>query len=184
MDPIVPVIKKILEYRQNGTVIDVGTGFGQHAILLAEHGFKVHAMDADADAVEDLEAKARERGLPITASVGDVRDLPLDRQWDVVICTFVLHFLGDADVDKAIADLKAITKPGGIAVIANHTTENNEAERTRKPHLFAPGELRQRFAEWEVLHYDEGLSEPFVSKRFGGAPVQKYAAALIAQKPV
>ncbi len=183
MDPVVPVIKKILEYRQSRTAIDVGAGLGHHAVFLAEHGFTVDALDTSVEAMNSLAEIARERNLPITSSVGDVRELTLDKQWDVVVCTFVLHFLQDEEVDKAIVDLKAITKPGGIVVVANHTTENNAAERARKPHLFAPQELKERFADWEVLYHWQGLGKPFLSKRTGET-LQKYRAELIAQKPL
>lgn len=178
---VIPLVKEILEYRTNGTVIDIGAGQGHHSIFLAEQGFAVTALDTDAALVAQLSKTAEERGLPITSEIGDVRRLDTSNQWDVVICTFVLHFLQDREVDGAIQKLKDITKPGGLIVIGVHTIENI-SERDRKPHLFKPEELKERFTGWEVLHYWQGLGKAFVS-RTTGERLEKYRADLIARKP-
>lgn len=182
MSSVIPIIQKILEYRDSGTVLDIGAGLGHHAIFLAEHGFKVTALDTDEELVANLADTAKEKNLPLEAKVGDVRSLDTaSGPWDIVICTFVLHFLKDEEVEKAIRDIKTVTKSGGLNVIAAHTTENNEAERARKPHLFEPNELKERYADWEVLHYWQGLGKPFVSRQTG-EKLEKYRADLIAQK--
>src|SRR5437868_1666638 len=97
---VIPIVKKILEYRQSGSVIDIGAGQGHHSIFLAEQGFDVTAVDTDPALMENLSKIAKEKNLPITAQVGDVRTLTTDKQWDVIICTFVLHFLQDDEVNK------------------------------------------------------------------------------------
>lgn len=179
--PVVPVIKKILDYRTSGTVIDIGTGFGHHALFLAEHGFTVTATDTNEKSISALQQAAEEKGLAIDARVGDVRDAAaLGKTWDIVICTFVLHFLKDDEIEGAINVLKHITNPGGLNVVAVHTVEN-VTERDRKPHLFEPEELKQRYADWGILYYWQGLGTPFVSKRTGER-LEKYRADLIAQK--
>ncbi len=183
MSQVVPIIKKILEYRKTGSVLDVGFGFGHHSLFLAEQGFSVTALDTDTVSVEKLVKEAEEKKLPIAAMVGDVRTLyTIPDQWDVVICTFVLHFLKDNEIEKAIAHLKAATKPGGLCVVAVHTIEN-VSERSRKPHLFEPDELLKLYADWNVLYDWYGLGKPFVSKRTGKTE-EKYRAELIAEKPL
>jgi len=178
---VIPIVKKILEYRQSGSVLDVGAGQGHHAIFLAEQGFEVTAVDTDAALMENLAKIAKERNLPITTKVGDVRTLNTEQEWDVVICTFVLHFLQDDEVDAAVPLLKSITKSGGLNVIGVHTTENI-TERDRKPHLFEPNELKERYSDWTVLYDWQGLGQPFVSRQTG-EKLEKYRADLIAQKP-
>lgn len=179
---IIPIVQKILEYRKTGTAIDVGAGQGHHTIFLAEHGFTVTAIDTDATLVENLSKITQEKNLPIIAKVGDVRNLDVQgEQWDVVICTFVLHFLQDDEIDKAVSLLKSITKPGGIIVAGVHTIEN-VIDRNRKPHLFEPNELKEHFADWQILYDWQGLGKPFVSRQTG-EKLEKYRADLIAQKP-
>ena len=178
---IIPIVKKILEYRKTGAVIDIGTGQGHHAIFLAEQGFTVTALDTDVELVENLSKIAKERNLSITAKFGDVRTLDTEEKWDVVICTFVLHFLQHDEVEKAIPLLKSITKSGGLNVIGVHTTENI-TERDRKPHLFEPNELKEWYSDWQILYDWQGLGKPFVSRQTG-EKLEKYRADLIAQKP-
>lgn len=179
---MVPVIKKILEYRTSGTVLDVGAGMGHHALFLAENGFRVTAIDNNEEAINKLRAAAKEKGVSLDVQLGDVQSIgTLNKKWDIVICTFVLHFLQNNEIDRAIEDLKSITADKGLNVIAVHTTEN-VTERDRKPHLFEPEELKERYADWEILHYWQGMGVPFVSKRTG-EKLEKYRADLIAQRP-
>ena len=96
------------------------------------------------------------------------------------MCTFVLHFLQDNEIARAVGDLKSITADKGLNVVAVHTTENI-IERERKPHLFKPEELRELYSDWEILHYWQGLGVPFVSKRTG-TTLERYRADLIAQR--
>ena len=160
----------------------MGTGFGQHALFLAELGFEVTAVDTDILAIERFSRQAKEKGLSIATKVCDVRELDsLEEEWDVVICTFVLHFLQDSEIEKAIKDLKSITKPGGLNVIAAHTIEM-VADAHRKSHLFQPNELKERYTDWNIRHYWQGLGKPFISKQIGET-LEKYHAELIAQKP-
>src|SRR5476649_157241 len=148
MSVVIPLVEKILEYRKTGTVIDIGAGQGHHCLFLAEQGFTVTALDTDAVLIKKLSDVSKEKSLHIDARVGDVRTLEtLEGQFDIVICTFVLHFLQAKEVEKALNDLKRITKPGGLNVIGVHTVEN-VTERDRKPHLFEPNELPQGYADW------------------------------------
>ncbi|MDP2825045.1 MAG: class I SAM-dependent methyltransferase [Sulfuritalea sp.] len=41
-----------------GTVLDLASGPGRHSLLLARHGFRVEAVDRDAEALATLSAKA------------------------------------------------------------------------------------------------------------------------------
>lgn len=182
MPPVVPVIKEILEYRTGGTVLDIGTGMGHHALFLAENGFTVTAVDNKEESVNKLREAAKEKGASIDVRYGDVKNVEaFEKKWDIVICTFVLHFLQDNEIDRAIADLKSITAEKGLNVIAVHTTENI-SERERKPHLFKPEELKERYADWKILHYWQGLGAPYTSVRTG-TTIERYRAELIAQKP-
>ena len=178
---IVPVIKKILDYRTNGTVIDIGAGVGHHAIFLAEQGFTVTAVDNNEESIAALQEVMKEKGISVDVRKGDVQNVAsLGGTWDIVVCTFVLHFLRNDEIKKAINDLKAVTTPNGLNVIAVHTTEN-VTERDRKPHLFEPNELKELYADWKILHYWQGLGVPFVSKRTS-EKLEKYRADLIAEK--
>lgn len=181
MPTVVPIIKKILEYRTSGTLLDIGAGIGHHALFLAENGFRVTAIDNNEESLNKLREAAKEKNVSIDVRLGNVQSVgSLNKKWDIVVCTFVLHFLQDNEIDRAIKNLKSITADKGLNVIAVHTTENF-TERERKPHLFKPEELKERYADWGILHYWQGLGVPFVSKRTGTI-LKRHRADLIAQK--
>ena len=54
---------------------DAGTGTGFHALLLAELGVDITAVDISARMADRLRAHARDRALPVRVVVGDIRKL-------------------------------------------------------------------------------------------------------------
>ncbi len=63
-----------------GKVLDVAAGSGRNALFLAEHGFAVHAIDRNADALLALQTAARERQLTqVTTTVVDLEAEPISK---------------------------------------------------------------------------------------------------------
>jgi hypothetical protein len=59
-----------------------------------------------------------------------------------------------------IPDIKKAVKQGGIVVYETYTVNQTQFGRPRNPaFLLKPGELRDWFSEWEIIHYFEGLQE-------------------------
>jgi 2-polyprenyl-3-methyl-5-hydroxy-6-metoxy-1,4-benzoquinol methylase len=69
-----------------GYAVDLGAGFGMHAIPLARSGYQVLAVDASAHLLEEL--KRHGHGMAIAAVQDDLLNFPryLDRQPDIVLC--------------------------------------------------------------------------------------------------
>ena len=69
--------------------------------------------------------------------------------------------------------------PGGVVVYQTFTVEQANLGRPKNPdYLLEPAELKERFAEWEVLAYRE-FTGP---SRRGGPP--RAIAGIVARKPV
>src|SRR3712207_776381 len=62
----------LLEGARRPRALDVACGAGRHALVLAERGFEVTAVDASRVGVELALRRARERRLSIDARVADL----------------------------------------------------------------------------------------------------------------
>ncbi|HEX4959308.1 MAG TPA: class I SAM-dependent methyltransferase [Thermoanaerobaculia bacterium] len=98
------------------SVLDVGTGTGFLALLLAELGHRVKGLDLSPGMVEQARHNGAERGLQAEFAVGDAEILPEpDAAYDVVVNRNVLWTLPRPE--SALADWKRVLKPGGLLVV-------------------------------------------------------------------
>lgn len=175
---VVKCIRDTLLYRKSGTVLDVGSGNGRNAIFLAQKGFSVTAIDSDPHKMAALRSLATHKNLSIITSIGDARNLEDFGSFDIVLATNILHFLNKEEIPPAIHAIQKHTENGGLNVISVHTDKNPSESR---PYLFKEDELRNYYANWTILSYEEVLGKAFPDKQ--GNLVRKYRATLIAQKP-
>ena len=98
-------------------VLEVGPGKGELAEQIArELGAEVVAVDQSERMVE----LTRSRG--IEALVGDVQKLPFDDEFDAAVAAWMLYHV--PDVDRAIAELYRVLRPGGRLVAVTNSVEN------------------------------------------------------------
>ncbi|GAA2106341.1 class I SAM-dependent methyltransferase [Streptomyces synnematoformans] len=95
-------------------VLDVGGGPGAHAAWLVGDGYRVHVVDPVPRHVE----AAGDTGA--TAERGDARALPVaDASYDVTLVLGPLyHLLERAERDRALAEARRATRPGGLVAAA------------------------------------------------------------------
>ncbi len=137
-----------------GDVLDLGCGLGNLSIAAARRGARVTALDACATAVEDLERRARETGLPIEAYAADLRQWRPQRTWDAVACIGLLMFFPAAEAHAALASVRDAVRPGGVAAV-NVLIEGTtylEMFGSSGYCLFARGELERAFQGWSIEH--------------------------------
>jgi ubiquinone/menaquinone biosynthesis C-methylase UbiE len=95
-------------------VLDVGTGPGFFAIVLAETGHKVSAIDCTEAML--IEAKENARGLDIDFSLADSHSLPFESDaFDLIVSRNVAWTLIDAE--KAYREWLRVLRPGGRALV-------------------------------------------------------------------
>jgi ubiquinone/menaquinone biosynthesis C-methylase UbiE len=101
-----------------GDLLDVGCGFGRHAVPLARAGFRVVGVDRSEALLEEARRRADgERRLELVRA--DYRELPLkDETFDAAINLFTsLGFLGDEEDVRVLAEIRRVLRPGGRLVI-------------------------------------------------------------------
>lgn len=75
--PPVALLVRWLPRLPRGRALDIAAGCGRHAVLLAESGYRVDALDVSPLAVAKLVERARIRGVWVRAAVVDLDDLDL-----------------------------------------------------------------------------------------------------------
>jgi len=116
-----PFIRLLVERFSIRRAADAGSGTGFHALLLAELGVDVTAVDLSAAMVRKLRAHATDRALRLRASVGDIRELPrhLGAPVDAVVCmgNTLAHLVRDDELEEALQAFASSLKSGGVALI-------------------------------------------------------------------
>ncbi|MEX2469435.1 MAG: class I SAM-dependent methyltransferase [Pseudohongiellaceae bacterium] len=160
-------------------VLDLACGSGRNGGLLVRRGLPVTFADRDAESLRQVAATAgQERQDGQNGQFGEVRlwqvDLeapgsePLrDKCFDAVLVFNYLH-------RPLLPALCEVVRPGGLLFYETFTTAQRAYGRPRNPDfLLRPGELRETFADWDILHDFEGeLPDP-----------TRAVASLIARKP-
>jgi len=100
------------------TVLDAGCGSGRNITYFLQNGFSVYGVDQSEHAVElskRLSADLCADHSPDNFKLAALENLPFDdSQFDLVICSAVLHFANDADhFDSMLRSLWRVLKPGG-----------------------------------------------------------------------
>jgi len=151
-----------------GRALDLACGTGRNAIWLAEHGWEVTAVDGASEAIEILQARARERGLKIKAVLADLEKEEFEIEpssWDLIADCYYLQ-------QNLFEPMKRGIKPGGIVISIVHISE---AGQPQTPHSLRPGELERFFKGWGILHHQEGLPKD--------APHRRAVAEIVARRP-
>ena len=139
-----------------GTVLDVGCGTGENALLFAARGHDVLGVDTARAAVERARAKARERGLDVEFRVHDAYDLAsLDRRFDTVVDSGLFHVLVHDDPRRYAASLRAAIRRGGRLFVLGF----DDREEGQGPAM-SRADVREAFTDgWQVESIDESVYE-------------------------
>lgn len=142
-------------------VLDLGCGIGRHAILFAESGFTVTAVDDSQNALDILREKASERQVTITCIKGSyTEDIISDNSFDFVIAYNVLYHGYKEDFDRSIQIVYRYLRPGGVFFFTCPTRQDDKygngekvAENTYKSlNSVHPGDIHY-FADEDDIAY-------------------------------
>jgi SAM-dependent methyltransferase len=101
------------------SVLDLGCGTGRHDFLLAEMGYEVVGVDLS----EEMLAVARSQQCPPRALAprfvrGDIRQVSLERTFDVVVALFhvMSYQVSNEDLAAALTTAARHLEPGGLFI--------------------------------------------------------------------
>lgn len=98
------------------TILDLGCGTGRHDLLLSEKGYALHGVDMSEGMLAVARENAQGKGLEFT--LGDVREVRLNKTFDVVVSLFhvMSYQTSNEDLQKAFATAYTHLKPGGVFI--------------------------------------------------------------------
>lgn len=149
------------------SVIDVGAGSARHAVLFAERGMAVDAVDPDDSMLAQAEQNAAEHAEAIAAAGGELRLVKagfgeLQQHGlgaaDALVCTgnALPHVDGLAGLRVTLADFAAVVRPGGVLILhlLNHARLIEKRPRAIPPVVRETPEGLKVFLR--VMDYPEG----------------------------
>lgn len=139
---------------ERGRALDLASGRGGNALLLAGSGLETHAWDLSEAALARLKEYAQERNLPIETRVCDLTvERPGRDLFDVIV---VSNYL-----DRELAPFlqQALTENGLLFYETFITEKIDETGPGNPAFLLQPNELLHMFADLHILLYrEEGLT--------------------------
>ena len=127
-------IERFLPEGRSLNILDVGTGTGFFAVLLAQQGHRVEGIDLTPAMLEEARTLAKQRNLDITFREMDAQNLAYpDGTFDVVISRNLTWTLPDPE--RAYASWFRVLKPGGVllnfdaeyaAHVRSHSVQNRK----------------------------------------------------------
>jgi tellurite methyltransferase len=144
-----PLLVEAASHLPPGRALDLACGTGRNALWLAQHGWKVTAVDGSRAAIETLLTRAGLLGLAVDARVADLEKAEFTIEpsgWELIATCYYLQ-------RDLIESAKRGLVPGGVMVAIALMVEPG---RENSPYRLQPGELRRYFDGWEIRHDREG----------------------------
>lgn len=144
-------------------VLDLGSGTGTLAVLLAELGYEVVGVDLAPRMVERADQKAYRHGVRVPFLVGDASEPPVDGRFEVVLARHVLWALPDAE--EALDRWTGLLMPAGVLVLIEGFWHTGAGLRAAD--LMPLVAARTTATSLRALSQDEGLwGGPVIDERY------------------
>lgn len=95
-------------------ILDLACGHGRHSIELARRGFTVVGLDYSVPFIEKASADAAKAGAEIEFMQGDMKELPFEQTFDVVLMLFTsFGYFGNEENQEVLNQINKSLKPNG-----------------------------------------------------------------------
>jgi SAM-dependent methyltransferase len=111
----VDFILEVVGLAPAAAVLDLCCGHGRHSVELAKRGYQVAGLDISELSLELARTTAADAGVLIEFIHGDMRDIPYQAQFDLVINLFTAfgYLESQAEDQKVLEAVAKALKPGG-----------------------------------------------------------------------
>ena len=110
----VEFIEASLAVNPGGQVLDVGCGYGRHAIELVQRGLDVTGLDLSLPLLLRAADEAQRRAMSVNFVHADMREMAFEKQFDGVYCMLTSFGYFDEEMNLRVAEgIARALKPGG-----------------------------------------------------------------------
>ena len=107
-------IEEALSSPPDGELLDIGCGYGRHAIELGQRGFRVTGLDLSLPLLIRAADEAQRRGLSVNFVHADMREMTYDSQFAAAYCVLTSFGYFDEETNLRVASsICRALKPGG-----------------------------------------------------------------------
>jgi len=151
--------------RPGMSALCVADGEGRNSVWLARHGVRVTAFDISPVGVEKARRLAREAGVTVDHSIGDINAWNWDSATYDLVAVIFIQFLAPAERARAFEGIARAVAPGGLLVMQGYRPRQVEYGTGGPPNpenLYTESLLREAFGDLEILHlveHDDVLDE-------------------------
>ena len=111
--------------KKKAKILDLGCGQGRDALLMAAKGHNVLGIDMAPAGIKQMLKKARRKKLKVRGVVADIREYPIESEYDVIVLDRVIHMLKSTRQKSLLLERTArAVRDGGYILIAD-TPANN-----------------------------------------------------------
>lgn len=105
----VDFLERALQISAPARVLDIGCGFGRHAIELAARGYVVTGIDLSPELLAEARKISIKEGVSVTWIEKDMRQIEFDAEFDAVICLFTSFGYFDSE-EEDLEVLRRVSK--------------------------------------------------------------------------
>jgi len=110
----VDFLEKALRISPPAKILDLGCGFGRHAIELALRGYKVTGVDVSKGLLEYAKKKAQQKSVLVSWMQKDMRNIDFSAEFDAAICLYTSfgYFESEEENYDVLRRLSQALRPG------------------------------------------------------------------------
>ncbi len=154
----------LLDNLQGGVVLDLGAGEGKNAIVLAQRGFDVTAVECSKYAIRNFQRRLntlpRSYRSRIKIIQADVRYFKPEAKFHAVIAYGLLHCLGShKDIYKVVDLMKSSTILGGYNVLVTFVRglPVPEVQNYLTATLLPADDFKEMYGDWQIKRFEEDI---------------------------
>jgi len=162
-------------------ILEIGCGTGSLAVLLAQKGACVTAIDIAPGMVSQAARTVREAGVEELVTVAEMGAVDLDtafasESFDVVVSTLVLSELSEDEIEYTLHECLRILRPSGTLLIADEVLPSSMLGRIGGSLLRMPFAVAAFVLTQTTTHRVAGLEERIAGVGFRIVRVSGYLA--------